>query len=136
MPAMHLTRNPSDEEILHFVEAWIDDLAHADYVGAFRRTEHDPYYRWTPALICSVIQGYGLPEPHPSGRVFAVTPRESALGRPPERGVRRDAIRAQALAEVWYDLPLNGEWSDLTATFRVEPRDSGSAVILQEIHVF
>jgi len=133
---MHLTQNPSDEAILHFVEAWIDDLAGGDYVAAFRRTEHDPYYQWTPDLMRSVVQGYGLPEPHRSGTVFTVTPRASALGGPPQRIVDRDAVRPHSLAEVWYDLPLNGEWSDLTATFRVEPRGDGSAVVLQEIHVF
>jgi hypothetical protein len=133
---MHLTQNPSDEEILQFVEAWIDDLARGDYATAFRRTEHDPYYEWTPDLMLSVVQGYGLPEPHQSGTVFAVTPRASALGGPPQRIVDRDAVPPHSLAEVWYDLPLNGEWSDLTATFRVEPRGDGSAVVLQEIHVF
>jgi len=58
MEAMHLTRDPSDEEILHLVDAWIDDLAHGDYEGAFLRTEHDPYYQWTPKLMRSVVQGY------------------------------------------------------------------------------
>jgi hypothetical protein len=132
----HLTQNPTDEEILHFVEAWIDDLARGDYAGAFRRTEHDSYYKWTPDLMRSVVRGYGLPEPHRSGKVFAVTSRESALGGPPQRTVDRNGIRPPALAEVWYDLPLNGKWSDLTATLRVEPREGGSVVVLQEIHVF
>jgi len=35
-----------------------------------------------------------------------------------------------------YDLPLNGNWSDLTATFRVEARADATELILQEIHVF
>jgi hypothetical protein len=133
---MHLSNNPSDDDILHFVEAWMDDLARGDYAAAFQRTEHDPYYEWTPDLMRSVIHGYGLPEPHPCGTVFSVTSRQSALGGPPRRTVDRDAICPGALAEVWYDLPLNGQWSDLTATFRIEPRDNGSVVVLQEIHVF
>ena len=56
----------TDDEILRFVEAWIDDLARGDYRAAFDRTRHDPYYAWTPALIEAVINGYGLPEPHRS----------------------------------------------------------------------
>ena len=133
---MHLGRNPADEDILHFVEAWIDELARGDYGSAFRRTEHDAYYKWTPDLIRAVVQGYGLPEPHHSGMVFAVTPRESAKGGPPQRIVDREHVGPNVVAEVWYDLPLNGEWSDLTCTFRVEPRDDGCVVILQEVHVF
>src|SRR3954454_6358000 len=114
---MHLAQNPSDDEILQFIEAWIDDLTRGNYEAAYRRTEHDPYYQWTPDLMRSVVQGYGLPEPHPNGIVFVVTSRASALGGPPRRIVDRNAVTPVALAEIWYDLPLNGEWSDLTATF-------------------
>lgn len=127
---MRPPHNPSDEDILHFVEAWIDDLAGGDYEAAFRRTEHDPYYQWTPDLIRLVVQGYGSPEPYPCGTVFNVTQRATARGGPPQRIVDRDVVRPHSLAEVLYDLPLNGKWSDLTATFRVEQRGEGSAVVL------
>jgi hypothetical protein len=40
------------------------------------------------------------------------------------------------LEDVRYDLPLNGEWSDLTATFRVEDVDGSVDLVLEEIHVF
>jgi hypothetical protein len=126
----------SDEEILSAAEAWIDDLARGDYAAAFARTSHDPYYRWTPELIESVINGYGLPEPHRSGKKFIVTPRSDAKGRPRNREVDREVARDLTVAEVWYDLPLNGEWSDLTATFRVERDDLHLSLVLEEIHVF
>jgi hypothetical protein len=51
---MHLSRNPTDEEILTFVEQWIDDLANGDYESAYIRTEHDPYYQRTPERVCGV----------------------------------------------------------------------------------
>jgi hypothetical protein len=34
------------------------------------------------------------------------------------------------------DAELNGEWSDLTVTFRVEETSRGTDLVLQEIHVF
>jgi hypothetical protein len=34
-----------------------------------------------------------------------------------------------------YDLPLNGEWSDLTAQFEFLRRSDGYAVVLHDIHV-
>ena len=34
-----------------------------------------------------------------------------------------------------YDLPLSGEWSDLTAQFEFLRRPSGYAVVLHDIHV-
>lgn len=133
---MHLPTNPTDQQILTFVEQWIDDLVRGDYKTAYSRTGHDSYYNWTPDLMREVINGYGLPEPRGDGRVFVVTSRQSAVGGPPQRIVDRDEIQPPAIAEVWYDLPLNGEWSDLTATFRIENREQGCIVILQEIHVF
>jgi hypothetical protein len=133
---MHLGASPTDEQILAFVEAWIDELARGDYQAAYARTAHDSYYAWTPKLIREVIEGYGLPEPRPTGKVFRVTERHLAKGKCYHRLVDRENVPASVLAEVWYDLPLNGEWSDLTATFRVERCESGCVVTLQEIHVF
>jgi len=34
--------------------------------------------RWTPELLRAVIEGYGSPEPHPSGRTFHVTSPQNA----------------------------------------------------------
>jgi hypothetical protein len=130
-----MAREVTDDEILHLVEAWIDDLARGDSQSAFDRTRHDPHFEWTPALIEAVINGYGLPEPHPSGTRYTVTIRTSALGAPRHEIDRSDA-QAPVLAYVRYDLPLNGEWSDLTATFRVEDVDGSVDLVLEEIHVF
>jgi hypothetical protein len=115
-----LAADPGDEDVLRLVETWIDALARGDFAGAYAMTEHDPYYAWTPDLIRDVIAGYGLPTPHPSGEAFAVTPRARAEGTPADRAVDPEARRPGALAEVRYSLPLNDEWSDLTATFGLE----------------
>ena len=133
---MQLAVNPTDEEILAFVEQWIDCLSSGDFDCAYRMTAQDPYYAWTPELISLTIAGYGLREPRSDGRVFAVTDRASAVGRGPRRTVDRDSVPPGSFAFVEYDLPLNGEWSDLTATFRLERRENHSEAILEEIHVF
>ena len=127
---------PTDIEILALVEAWVDDLVREDYNSAYSRTNHDPYYQWTPALIRSVVEGYGLPEPHRSGEVFKVTERSKATGSPHYKMIERNKIPDTCIAEVWYDLPLNGEWSALTATFRVIPSDGSWQIVLEQIHVF
>jgi hypothetical protein len=132
---MRLPEDPGDDEILRAVEDWIDDLARGDYESAFSRTGHDRYYGWTPKLMQAVVEGYGHPEPDPRG-AFRVTSRCMAQGRPAQRQVERHNLPRGAIAEVRYDLPLNGEWSDLTATFRVEPRAEGTELVLEEIHVF
>ncbi len=133
---MYLSRNPSDAEILHFIESWVDDLVQENYAGAFHRTEHEPYYQWTPELMRDVIHGYGLPDP--DGPIFHVTPRHSAQGKPSVSIYRGENMKVYgpAIAVAFYNLPLNGQWSDLTATFRFDPHDKGSVAVLQEIHVF
>ena len=136
MRAVPLPIDPSDEAIFVAVDRWIDDLARGDYDSAFVRTEHDSYFGWTVELLRRVIEGYGLPEPHPTGTVFAVTPRLTATGGPPTRVVDRSPREQDRLPHARYDLPLNGKWSDLTATFRVDARGDHSVLVLEEIHVF
>jgi hypothetical protein len=131
-----LPRNPTDDEILRVVEDWVGDLERGDYATAFSRTAHDPYYGWTPDLIRDVVAGYGSPQRHPSGEVFRVTSRATASGLARCREIDREVVPPGAIAAVRYDLPLNGKWSDLTATFRVEPRAEGADLVLEEIHVF
>jgi hypothetical protein len=133
---MPLRLDATDDELLAIVEAWIDDLARGDFIGAFGRTKHDAYYGWTPELLESIVAGYGLPEPHPSGTRYVVTSRAAARGRTHTRSVEREGTRLPIVARLYHNLPLNGEWSDLTASFRVERAATGLEVILEEIHVF
>ncbi len=127
---------PSDQELIAFVEKWIDLLAARDYESAFHATWQDSYFQWSPSLLEAVINGYGLPEPRRDGAIFSVSNRREAKGSSPEAAVEHHDLSNGVWAEVRHDLPLNGEWSDLTATFHVLPAISGFAVVLQEIHVF
>jgi hypothetical protein len=133
-----------DEQILAVVDRWADLLAAGDYDGAFGMTYHPPDDEWTPQMMKTWINGYGFDEPLSDGRVMEVTPRETAvpIDVEPEREIMRpnpDAeppkvtedghaygsyeslLNAQdgLLGEVWYTLPLNGEWSDLVARFQL-----------------
>jgi hypothetical protein len=134
----------TDEEILGVVRRWVELLAAQDYAAAMDLTAHDEYYEWKPDLMRQVIEGYGLPEPHPRGP-FRVTPlAEASGGRKPRHEVvrwdppeARPEHNAMALGYVEFDLPLNGEWSDLTASFEIQQRSKGLLVlVLHEIHVF
>lgn len=80
-------------------------------------------------MLERTIAGYGVPEPHPDGAVFAVTP---LMDRPDAEEIIRDKIRVDRenlygldprhyLGMVHYDdVPLNGERSDLTARFHIK----------------
>jgi hypothetical protein len=128
----------TDQEILGAVRDWAHALAAQDYERAYGMTAHDGYHAWSASLIRAVIEGYGLAEAHPAGP-FRVTPLEDAKGGPrPRHEVHRHERAAPdgIVAEVWFDLPLNGEWSDLTATFAVHPVGDDLVLCLNEIHVF
>lgn len=136
--AVRLPPMTPDEEILALVGQWVELLAQGDYGAAYDLTAHEPHYQWTPDLMRQVIEGYGLPEPHPAGP-FRITSLDSVKGGPkPRHRVERfkTVHRDGRIGYVWFDLPLNGKWSDLTATFGVYRNEDCVVLSLDEIHVF
>lgn len=138
-----LPLDATDEQILNLVHQWVDLLAQERYDDAYALTAHDSYYEWTPGLMEAVITGYGLPEPASNGQIYRVTPEGTAAGGPiPRHEVDRydGGLIAQTgeyrVGNVWFDLPLNGEWSDLTATFALNVRNDRLVLVLKDIHVF
>ena len=138
-----LPLDATDSQLLDLVHSWVDALAKEDYEFAYHITAHDRYYQWTPKLIEKVIQGYGLPEPRSDGLVFQVTEIESASGNQPrhyveffDEPIKIDGSNQKAVGEIWFDLPLNGKWSDLTATFEIRQDHTATVLVLNEVHVF
>ena len=77
------------------------------------------------------------------GTVVVHVAPESAVGGPrPRHEVDRwESPRdlgdgRLAIGQVWFDLPLDGEWSDLTATFEIQRAVGGVQLVLNDIHVF
>jgi len=136
--AVRLPREATDEEILALVGQWVELLAQGNYGAAYDVTAHEPYYQWTPELMRQTIEGYGFAEPHPAGP-FRITSFASAKGGPkPRHRVERfeTAQEDGRIGYVLFDLPLNGQWSDLTATFGVYRYEDRVVLSLNEIHVF
>lgn len=126
-----------------FVIGWVNELADKNFEKAYEAVLHDEYYGWSPTLIESVINGYGL-EYEQGNEKFEVTKTFHALGEGNRFDVMwydpetvTDFIEEQRrLAEIWYQLPLNNEWSDLTVTFDIIMYPEGLYLMLKEIHVF
>lgn len=133
---MNLPANPSDGEIFALIQDWINDLADERYAEALRRVPSESSRNWTAPLLQAVIAGYGLPEPHPKGTVYRVTRRPVAASDRSTFRVDRKFNPPHALAVVEQDLPLNGTWSDLTATFLLRESVHGTILQLEEVHVF
>src|SRR5687768_2260517 len=109
-------RNASDAELLDAVREWVGLLASGNYAAAanFLYPLESPHTEeWTPERLETFIAGYGWHEPLLDGRRMQVTPIETAGGDlTPRHEVTRGDGRPPS---VEFDLPLNGEWSDLTA---------------------
>ncbi|MEM7601381.1 MAG: hypothetical protein AAF357_08185 [Verrucomicrobiota bacterium] len=137
-----LQASATDEQILQIARDWAEALAREDFEAAYDMTGHDSYYQWTPELIRTVVTNYGSVEPLGDGSTCRVTPLNSAKGGPaPRHIVERqsdpvDSSGTREVGSVWFDLPLDGEWSDLTATFEILSEDDELHLVLNEIHVF
>src|SRR4051812_10388435 len=69
------------------VHKWIDCLASGDYNAAYDLTFHDPKYEWTPELMESIINSYGLPYENGETK-YVVTDWRNANGK--DRGGELD----------------------------------------------
>lgn len=129
MTVRTLPLDTSDDDIQALVVEWSELLASARFADALAMfATADRSSVRTPELLERTIAGYGVPEPHPDGEVFAVT---SLLDRPDAAAIVRDKIGgdrknlygldpARYLGMLHYDdVPLNGERSDLTARFHI-----------------
>ena len=121
----------TDAELIAFIDRWAALLEREDYVTAFEFTDHVPEMRWTPELVREVLKSYG--EARPDQRV-------TVDGVPTDISQRKRVDRWPTnsngcFGEIWYDLNIDGEASDLTATFELKWADGGVTVHLNDIHV-
>lgn len=130
-----LLKQAVDEE----VHRWFDCLANGDYEAAYNLTFHGPYYEWTPELIESMINSCGLP--HEEGETkYVLTDWRIDNGK--DRGGEFNLYDKHVenggytqLGYGYYEVPLNGEWGDLSAVFRIVRYKEGAALLLAEVHV-
>ncbi len=130
-----LPLDASDREILDFVQDWIQLLANGDYTSAVQVLRQHDRWPWDPELLEKIIQGYGVPSPCDSGEVFQVTPMAEAQGEPSPPEVTRDRGPGQRVGWVFHELPLNGEWSDVAASFGLDEVDGGLYLVLEQLRV-
>ncbi|MDP9076236.1 MAG: hypothetical protein M3O71_02335 [Bacteroidota bacterium] len=138
-------KSTDHEEIENAVILWIKLLSEEKYEEAYDLTMHDPYYQWTPVSLKRTINGYGSEE-EIFEEEYRVTAIETAVSESVDHKVYKD-IRLfdtplkhspsfNIVGDVHYDLPLNGQWSDLIASFKILQYPDFVALQLNEIHVF
>jgi len=94
-----------------------------------------PNDTWTPDMMRQVVRHYGFIEPRKDGKTFRVTPRAEAVEHH-RRGNYEDIEWFDDGSGVaHFDLPLNGEWSDVTAIIDIVKQGGERVLRLNDIHV-
>lgn len=134
---------PTDAAVHDFALRWTELLAQENYSEAFEMLCHVPNYpgrSWvsSPEELRSWIENYGSDTPIPGEPLYKVTEIEQAGGErwgnyldlKPANG-----LHAGKLGRLDWWLPLNGEWSDLLASFDLVAADQRVAFVLVALRV-
>ena len=134
---VHIESNNVEEELIHFIESWFDMIAKGRIEEACSALDKPNCYGiiWTPEKIEELIKNEFGPETvfgleHPNGVYFSAV-------QDTEGTYRADALKFNDGSgySVEHDVPLNGEWSDLTAQFEFIGKKLDFEVILHDLHV-
>lgn len=121
------------DDILPFVKAWLKLIADGKVHDACAKLDEPNSYGvvWPPDQIEELIFEYLGPE--------EVRPLASVVSDPDLLPEGRNVVVGafDFCSGYWFDyeLPLDGEWSDLTVQFEFYERTDGFAVVLHDLHV-
>jgi hypothetical protein len=130
-----------DAELIAFAERWIELLVAADYSQAFAQLLYRSAYpgkSWCDSAddLKAWISGYGTNTPEADEPVHRVTHPSNAQGDPISPEIFRDSklYSGQVVSlDCW--LPLDGEWSDLMASFDFVQKDGGVSPVLRALRI-
>ncbi|WP_212841408.1 hypothetical protein [Catellatospora sp. IY07-71] len=130
----------SDSDLIGCIEEWVGLLAAGSFVAAAQflcpPAEVSRGEPWTAESLETYIADYGWWEPLDDGRRMHVTSAAGA-GAGGDLTPHRDVIRYDDRPpRIEFSLPLNGEWSDLTAVFHLVEVDGAWAFDLYDLRVF
>lgn len=120
-----LPLSASEELLITAVEEWVDLLVAKKYQEALEYIYPIAYPEWDAEYLENWIRNYGFDQPLKDGNIVEVTPRQKAKGKQYNReyqvyGPQIDEVTGlEVIGMILYDVPLDGEWSDLTAQFNV-----------------
>lgn len=115
----------SEEVLIKAVEEWVDLLVAKKFQEALDFIYPIPYPEWNAGYLERWIGNYGFDQPLKDGSKVEITSRVDAKGNQYSREYEPcdphidEATGLEVVGMVFYDVPLDGEWSDLTAQFQV-----------------
>jgi hypothetical protein len=125
--------NP-ETDILDFLNKWFKLLADDKFEQACAMLEPNSYgIVWTPDLIKKTVNEIF----NPDSRFNIYYPEGPIFSNPYDLGRQRfeEVIETYDGYAFDYDVPLNGEWSDLTAQFEFDKQSNGYSVVLHDLHI-
>jgi hypothetical protein len=132
---IQFSKEATDDEFSDAICKWIDLLAADNFEEAHEMMYRLPDDKWTPELMRTVVRNYGFIEPRKDGKVFSVTPISQANQRTKHKPRRDLEWHANGDGVAHFDLPLNGEWSDVTAIIDILRFGEKRVLRLDDIHV-
>jgi hypothetical protein len=138
---MHALPDRTDKAVRSAIERWVGLLVEQRFDEAVAMLA--PSATWTAELLATVIRNYGAVEPREDGKTFSVTPIAATVGDGPHFEVwwcdppvtNRLNYAPDRLGHAGYDLPIDGTWSDLTATFEIVDVSERAVLALDDVHV-
>ena len=125
------------QSIVSFVKGWMKLLAEGRFEEACALIDEPNVHGivWTPRLIQQTVKATFSSETrfyksHPEGPIFT-----DPFALEEQREIKVVEFEDKSGYAFDYDVPLNGEWSDLTAQFEFLKRSNGYAVVLHDLHV-
>lgn len=140
MTMIRLPKAASDEQVLEAAGQWVGLASEDRYEEAMALLYAPPGEHVSTAdEVRTLVTNYGSPEPHP--KKWRLTPVETAQGAPLAAEVDRTVSEILAgrkpgyAGEVWFPVPLNGEWSDLVVKFDLYEVDGSLMLALGDVDV-
>jgi hypothetical protein len=139
-----LPADATDDQVLTLCREWVELVATDRLDSALDLLwippDYDESQHWTAASLRTYIENYGSWQPMRDGSKWRMTSMKSARAPDDRQGFepRANLVRLQRdrhAGAVNLDVPLNGQWSDLTAQFEFRPVAGGTAVSLYDLHV-
>ena len=144
--------NAEVHEIKAVLVEWTELMAQEKYTEALELIPYDEFHyyeenEWTPELLEAVVNGYGIVFSTKEELIedFGCINKITSLNAMPDRDEIIESIeiehdlkwlRENDLAEIWYDVPLNGKQSDLTGRFIIRKIDEQHiTLIFEDLHV-
>lgn len=125
-----IPRPVTEQSIRKALSIWINLLADEKYAQAAEFLLEEGECKWTAELLREVISNHQISNDQ-------VSPSQVTRENETKGGLlpRHDIIWDGFAGEAWYDMPLLGEWSDLTAVFAIKSSLAGAHLILEQLRV-